>query len=451
MSKTIDYINEKIKDKSVTVVRADEMSRIVRQIGPERAAVKVDVVTTGTFGAMCSSGVFLNFGHSDPPIRMNRVWLNRTEAYGGIAAVDAYLGAAQESSDRGIYYGGAHVIEDLVRGKTIELRASSRGTDCYPRKKIRTALSLADLNQAILCNPRNAYQRYNAATNSSSRIRYTYMGKLLPGFQNITFSGSGELSPLMNDPEFKTIGLGSRIFVGGAPGHIIGNGTQHDPENGFATLMVLGDLKKMSAEFIRAAVFEKYGCTLYVGIGVPIPILDADIARSTGIEDRDIYTNLIDYSCQKRNKPVLKRLNYAELKSGRVELNGKQVKTASLSSTPQALKIAELLKGWMKNGHFLLAEPVEPLKRQGSVRPLEIRKVEPEEKFAVTGSRSKKSLLDRKKCIRCGLCVSICRRGVFYRLNDHEIRVEPSRCNFCGACADCCPVQAIGNVSGGVS
>jgi uncharacterized protein (DUF39 family) len=375
MPKTIAFINKKIKNKTVTVVRADEMSRIVKRFGPERAAQEVDVVTTGTFGAMCSSGVFLNFGHSDPPIRMNRVWLNGVEAYGGIAAVDAYLGAAQESTDQGIGYGGAHVIEDLVREKSVMLKAISRGTDCYPRKKIRTAITISDLNQAILCNPRNAYQRYNAAINSTSEIKYTYMGKLLPRFQNITFSGSGELSPLMNDPEFRTIGIGTRIFLGGAAGYIVGNGTQHDPKNGFGTLMVLGDLKKMSAEYLRAGVFEKYGCSLYVGIGVPIPVLNADIARSTAISDRDIHTHLIDYGCRQRKKPVLKRLSYAELKSGLVDLNGKQVKASSLSSYSRSLKIAETLKEWINQGDFILAEPVERLSSKENMHPLEIRKL----------------------------------------------------------------------------
>lgn len=84
MSKTIAQINEKIKSHKVCIVRADEMTKIVREIGPERASEKVDVVTTGTFGAMCSSGVFHNFGHSDPPIRMSKVWINDVEAYAGI-------------------------------------------------------------------------------------------------------------------------------------------------------------------------------------------------------------------------------------------------------------------------------------------------------------------------------------------------------------------------------
>jgi len=66
------------------VVTAEEMTEIVKSLGPEKAAQEVNVVTTGTFGAMCSSGVWVNFGHSDPPIKMSKVWLNDVEGYAGV-------------------------------------------------------------------------------------------------------------------------------------------------------------------------------------------------------------------------------------------------------------------------------------------------------------------------------------------------------------------------------
>ncbi|MHA2142831.1 MAG: homocysteine biosynthesis protein, partial [Candidatus Thorarchaeota archaeon] len=91
--KTIQEINEKIRDGSVRVVTGSEMTEIVAEIGADKAVHEVDVVTTGTFGAMCSSGVWMNFGHAEPPIRMTRVWLNDVEAYTGVSAVDAFIGA----------------------------------------------------------------------------------------------------------------------------------------------------------------------------------------------------------------------------------------------------------------------------------------------------------------------------------------------------------------------
>ena len=218
VNKSITEINNRIKDGSVNVVTAEEMVGIVAELGAEGAAREVDVVTTGTFGAMCSSGVFLNFGHAEPPIKMQKVWLNDVEAYTGVAAVDAYIGATQVSETLGMEYGGAHVIEDLIRGNSVDLHAISPGTDCYPRKILDTTLDINDMNQAIMLNPRNAYQKYNAATNSTSQKLYTYMGSLMPNYGNVTYSGAGVLSPLSNDPEYRTIGTGTRIFLGGAQG-----------------------------------------------------------------------------------------------------------------------------------------------------------------------------------------------------------------------------------------
>jgi uncharacterized protein (DUF39 family) len=100
--KTIDEINEKISEGKAVVVTAEEMIDIVRDNGPKKAAKMVDVVTTGTFSPMCSSGAFINFGHSSPAIRMTRVWLNDVMAYAGIAAVDAYIGATELSESQGM-------------------------------------------------------------------------------------------------------------------------------------------------------------------------------------------------------------------------------------------------------------------------------------------------------------------------------------------------------------
>ncbi len=446
MSKTIEEINDKIRNGRATVLRADEMTRLVRQVGPDEASEIVDVVTTGTFGAMCSSGVWLNFGHSDPPIRMTRVWLNNVEAYAGAAAVDAYLGATQNSDDLGMAYGGAHVIEDLINGKEVVLRAVSYGTDCYPRKEIITRLKLEDLNFALMSNPRNAYQHYNAACNSSDRAISTYMGKLLPRFGNVTYSGAGELSPLMNDPLLETIGTGTRIFLGGTTGLISGPGTQHAPQDLFSTLMVQGDLKKMSSLFIRAASYSGYGCTLYVGIGIPIPVLNPEIARRTGISDEEITTSIIDYSVPSRKRPVIRQTNYAELRSGSVEIDGRRVPVSSLSSLPRARMVADTLKEWIQQGLFLLTSPVEPLPKRTVLKTLEER--------AVDVSTLKRELPRgmgnghgpvwiRERCTSCGQCYSLCRSGAVVRNEALEIEVLPEKCVSCGSCRGACPMGAL--------
>jgi CBS domain-containing protein len=221
-----------------------------------------------------------------------------------------------------------------------------------------------------MVNPRNAYQKYNAATNGSGKSIYTYMGTLLPNCGNVTYSGAGVLSPLSNDPEYRTIGVGTRIFLGGAQGYIISEGTQHSPAGGFGTLSVTGDLKKMKREFLRAATFYKYGTTMYIGLGIPIPILNDDLARFTAVSDSDIVTEIYDYSVPRRSKPAFREVSYAELKSGYVDLNGKEVKTSSLSSFYNARKVAFELKSWIKDGKFFLTAPAEQLSRTKVARPM---------------------------------------------------------------------------------
>ncbi|MEM2226843.1 MAG: homocysteine biosynthesis protein [Candidatus Bathyarchaeia archaeon] len=353
-------------------MRADEFTEFAKSVGIEKAAKEVDVVTTGTFGAMCSSGVFLNFGHADPPIKMKRCWLNEVPAYAGLAAVDVYLGATSPSEDRGIEYGGGHVIEDLVRGKEVHLRAEGYGTDCYPRKSVDTYISLGDINQAILVNPRNAYERYNAATNSTDEILFTYMGTLLPNFGNVTYSGSGQLSPLYKDYGFETIGIGTRIFLGGGIGYVVGEGTQHNPEGRLGTLMVKGDLKDMSPKYLRGATYHRYGSTLYVGVGIPIPIINERVARSAALSDEEIFTDLVDYGVPSRARPVLRKVSYAELKSGEVEVGGKDVPASSLSSYGYALEIAEELKLKIERGEFLLSRPAELLPNERPFKPMRL-------------------------------------------------------------------------------
>lgn len=361
MKKTIHQVNERIRDGNARVVTAEEMPGLVAELGEKGALAEVDVVTTGTFGAMCSSGSFFNFGHADPPIRMERVWLNDVEAYAGLAAVDAYIGATQQSTTREDQYGGAHVIEDFISGKSVELRAISRGTDCYPRRTITTELLLENLNQAIMCNPRNGYQRYNAACNSTDRMLFTYMGMLLPSCGNVTYSGSGLLNPITNDPHFRCIGSGVPCFLGGAAGMVIGEGTQASPGGGFGTLMVTGDMKQMDTEYLRAATMKGYGVTLYVGLGIPIPVLDIETVRSTAVKDEDIWVDVIDYGIPVRNRPSVMKVNYAMLKSGRLDLNGEEVRTSSLSSLRRARRIASELKGWIESGKMTVCLPTRPI------------------------------------------------------------------------------------------
>jgi uncharacterized protein (DUF39 family) len=378
--KTIAEINEKIKKGQAVVATAEEIIDIVKEKGVTRAAREIDVVTTGTFGPMCSSGAYLNVGHTKPRLKIGggRAYLNDVPAYTGFAAVDIYIGVTALPDDDprnrvhpgDFNYGGGHVIEELVAGKDVRLTVSAYGTDCYPRKKLETLINLKDVNEAVLFNPRNAYQNYNVAVNLSSKTIYTYMGVLKPNLANANYCSAGQLSPLLNDPLYQTTGIGTRIFLGGGVGYVAWQGTQHNPgvprgENGVpkkpaGTLAVIGDLKQMRPEYLRGISMQGYGASLVVGIGVPIPVLSEEILKYTAVTDAEIFAPIVDYSeAYPQVKPdTLGEVSYAQLKTGKIEVKGKSVPTSSLSSYPKAVEIAQTLKAWIEKGEFTLSEPV---------------------------------------------------------------------------------------------
>jgi uncharacterized protein (DUF39 family) len=375
--KSYEEINLKLKSGKAVVLTAEEVAKMALECTPEEIVQKVDVVTTATFGAMCSSGAIINFGHASPPIRMEKIRLNGVPCYEGLAAVDSYIGAAACDPDNPTY-GGAHIIQDLLEGKDVLLEAWGKGTVCYPRKHIRTKININTINEFTLFNPRNAYQNYSVAVNNTKKLIHTYMGTLLPNLQNATYSTSGELSPLLNDPEFRTIGLGTRIFLGGTQGFVVWPGIQFDtskPKNEFGipvsnsgAIAVIGNLKEMSSEYLQAVYFDVYGVSMFVGIGIPIPILDAEMAKRVSINNSQIETTVLDYGTE--GTPKLGQVNYEELRSGTIKIAGKEISTAPVSNLEKARKIADELKKWLQNGDFEISKPVQMFPKNTSLKSL---------------------------------------------------------------------------------
>jgi len=385
MKRTISEINEKIRSGSVVVFTAEEIIDVVRQKGVRKAAREVDVVTTGTFSPMCSSGAFMNIRQEKEKMKLGGGWatLNGVPAYAGLAAADIYIGATAipENDPRNtngrpgrFRYGGAHVIEELAQGKKVLLRAGGYGTDCYPKKRREQMIGLEDMNEAFLFNPRNCYQNYNVAVNLSEKPIYTYMGKLKPGLGNANYCSAGQLSPLLNDPMYRTIGIGTRIFLSGAEGYVVWNGTQHNPdsprlENGTpcaaaGTLALVGNLKKMDPRWLRAVSFTGYGVSLSMAVGLPIPILDEEMMKFVSVTDADLKAPVVDYSVfypTGEGKPRLGEVTYAQLKSGAIEVNGKSVPTGCFSSYAKAREVAGCLKSLIRDGGFYLTQAVSPL------------------------------------------------------------------------------------------
>ncbi|MEB3212272.1 MAG: homocysteine biosynthesis protein, partial [Leptolyngbyaceae bacterium] len=376
--RTIAEINDKIQRRQVVVLTVGEVKARVAEIGVKAVAQSVDVVTTGTFEPMESSGAIINLGHTDPPIKIRQCWLDHVPAYAGFGAVDLYIGATQPSdymgSSDGVETeerrerGGGHVIADLIAGKKVHLKAIGHVTDCYPRASFETTISAQSINQFYLFNPRNLYQNFVVGVNGGDRPLYTYLGPLLPGLGNAVYSNPGAVSPLWNDPELALIGIGTRVFLGGGVGYVTWEGTQHfplqkrlanqTPIGPAATLALIGDAKQMQPRWVKGCYLKGYGPSIMLGIGVPLPVLNEEIIQRCAVRDEDIVAPVVDFSIPRRVRPTFGLVSYAQLKSGRIRIEGKTVRTAPLASIYLSSEVAQELKQTIERGEFLLTEPV---------------------------------------------------------------------------------------------
>lgn len=390
--RTLAEINDKIRHRRAVVWTVEELKARVAEVGVTQTAKEVDVVTTGTFEPMESSGAIINLGHTDPPIKIRKCWLDGVPAYAGFGAVDLYLGVTQsvdysgagevpdgeESRERG----GGHVIEDLIADKPVQLRAIGQVTDCYPRASFETTITRETINQFYLFNPRNLYQNFIVGVNGGDRALFTYLGPLQPRLANAVYSNPGAISPLLNDPELKVIGIGTQIFLGGGIGYIAWEGTQHfplqkrlpnqTPIGPSATLALVGDAKQMNSKWVRGCYFKNYGPSLMLGVGVPLPVLNEEVVNGCAVQDKDIVAPVVDFSIPRRVRPTFGLVSYAQLKTGRMTIEGKSVRVAPLASIFLSRQIAVELKQWIEQGEFMLTEPVAPIPMDRSFLPQDL-------------------------------------------------------------------------------
>jgi len=390
--RTIAEINDKIQHGSIVVWTVEQLKARVAEVGIPQAAQEVDVIVTGTFEPMESSGAILNLGHTDPPIKIRQCWLDGVLAYSGFGAVDLYLGASQSVEPVGMSEmsdgeevrerGGGHVIEDLIAGNPVQLRATGQGTDCYPRATLDTVITKDTINQFYLFNPRNLYQNFIVGVNGGDRPLYTYLGPLQPRLGNAVYSNPGALSPLFNDPHLRLIGVGTRIFLGGGIGYVTWEGTQHfplqkrlaneTPIGPAATLALIGDAKQMNPKWVRGCYFKQYGPSLMLGVGVPLPVLDEEVVRLCAVKDDEVVAPIVDFSIPRRVRPTFGLVTYAQLKSGKIKIENKAVRVAPLTSIALGRQVALELKEWIEAGKFLLTEPVVEIPVDRAFIPQEV-------------------------------------------------------------------------------
>jgi L-aspartate semialdehyde sulfurtransferase len=394
--RTIAQINEKISHGQAVVWTVAEVKAKISRLGSQKIFEQVDVVTTGTFEPMESTGAIINLGHTDPPIKIRQCWLDGIAAYTAFGAVDLYLGATatadynlQESDPNlretiGGEKGGGHVIEDLIAGRAVQLKAIGQKTDCYPRAIWENAITKDNINQFYLFNPRNLYQNFIVGVNGGDRTLYTYLGALQPRLGNAVYSNPGAISPLLNDPDLTSVGIGSKIFLGGGIGYIAWEGTQHfplqkrlpnrTPIGPAATVALIGDAKQMSADWVRGCYFKNYGPSIMLGVGVALPVTSEKVIQNCSVVDQDIVAPVIDFSIPRRVRPTFGLVSYEQLQKGHMTIDGRSVRVAPLASKYRSLKVAQELKEWIETGKFTLTEPVAPLPSDRAFTPQDSNK-----------------------------------------------------------------------------
>jgi L-aspartate semialdehyde sulfurtransferase len=394
--RTIAAINEKIQAGKAVVLTVEAVKARVQEIGVQQVAREVDVVTTGTFEPMEASGAMINLGQTDPPIKIRQCWIDGVPAYAGFGAVDLYLGASQmpdynpfaDTQENEDFWerGGGHVIEDLIAGKSVRLRAVGQVTDCYPRSSFETTISRDRVNQFYLFNPRNLYQNFIVGINGGDRPLHTYLGLLQPHLGNAVYANPGSLSPLLNDPNLSVVGIGTRILLGGGIGYISWEGTQHfplqkrlpndTPIGPAATLALIGDAKGMDPKWVRGCYFKGYGASLMLGVAVPLPVISEEVILHCSVQDKDLVAPVVDFSIPRRVRPTFGLYSYAELKSGKIPIDGRMVRVAPLASLYLARQKAQLLKEMIEAGEFLLTEPVAQLPSDRAFIPQDMRRTQ---------------------------------------------------------------------------
>lgn len=381
MQRSYSEINEKILSKKVSALTANEAKAYIAENGLKKFQSEIDIVVCSTFEMHTSALLYLNFGQTDPLIYFSEVEINDVKAYPA-SPTDLVLSGIS-MSESNFKYGGANVIEELVKGNDVNLKVKGKSVEVFPSKDFETWFNLSDLNSAKLILNQAICQNSIVAANSGEQDINSNMGTLIGRLENSTYNSSSFLNPLINDPSCRTIGIGTNIWIAGAKGNIIGEGSNSNPkqkvnEKGIPvgpaiTLSAYADPREMDSRWIRGGNIAGYGPVLYVGIGVPIPVLNEEVAEALAITDDNIHTTIVDYSIPRRTKPTFGQCTYKELRTSTVVINEKPTLTSSLSSMAGAIEISNTLKESILDSKFLLSEPISKINMDSEVKKMDSR------------------------------------------------------------------------------
>ncbi len=292
--RSIEEINQKIKNGEATVLTAEEVSILVRE-GNAPEAKDVDVVTTGTCGIMSGTAAILHVPVSDPGEfkKAKNIILNGVPGFPGpcpnewLGTVDMIIyGTAHSIYDHS--YGGGFLFKDLVSGKEIEVEMESTDGEI-----IKSTTNIDEIGTAQMIGTRMAFKNYNSFTNPSKELVSSIFHAIdMDGpFKGLSVSGCGQINPLQNDPLMKTICSGAKVLLNGSEGIVIGRGTRSSDEK--PNLMITADMTQMDPHYL-GGFKTGAGPEVFDSVAAAVPILNENILKQTFIQNKDIKLPVAD-------------------------------------------------------------------------------------------------------------------------------------------------------------
>jgi len=371
--KTIEEINQKIANKEAIILTAAKLKSMVHE-GKNVTVDDVDVVTTGTFGVMSGTMavMMVPVAEKNSFERADAIWLNGVPAQPGpcpnerLGVVDLVINGTAHANDQ---YGGGHLFRDLVKGKTIDVTVEAHG------KQYENQVTLDEIKFARIITTRLAFKNYNALINPASPTINTIFSVtgLTGPFTETTVSGCGEINPLQNDPSHRSIGVGTRVLLNGAPGYIMGKGTRASPDK--PNVSAYAEMKDMDPTMM-GGMKTAHGPECLTSLAVPIPVLDEEILSGLKILDQNVPLPVAD---------VNGRTAHAKVNYGNV---------------------------WGGTDKVIRAEKDRCLHHPDCVAM----------RTCPTEAISNDCVINRDLCINCGTCTLQCSEGVFLaRLGSIEL------------------------------
>ncbi len=359
---------------------AADFRRLVREHGLNAAYDTTDVVVAADAGFTDQASLHLSLGPTDPPIRLREVQLDGVQGLASGGAGELVLPVGGGLGEQAPH-SGAQLLGALLAGGALPFDASGEATALHPRRDLHTELDLERIGSGRLLLHRAISENGVVAVSSAAGLCSSPWGPLLGPYGTALWSCGGAGSIGLTMPGLSLLGPGSPVLVAGAVGWVLGAGSGHQPGPGRqpgghaltpgATVAVSVDLQDLHGRWLRPCFFPGHGSALLVAIAAPVPLLNPATALAAAAGPEQLQTPVLDVAIPRRIKPALGSVAYAQLASGSIEVNGRQLRCAPAHSPRLAAEIATELVHRLQRNHFPIRLPVLPLQSRPTLLPLD--------------------------------------------------------------------------------